>query len=287
MGTADDRDPATADVTFAVVRHGFDRTEVRQHLSGLAARTGQAEAERTEARAQTAELQGELEIARREIAALTERLDSLGSPDGADGARMLEMAKAQAADVTARAKAAAEDTWSVAEQASSALCERYRTLLTSLEGQHAELRDTHQSIMLSAHNQAEELTTIAQRRRRELDDEAERDRVAIDREFNELMAAKREALARELEERRAACDNEIAEKLRAADEEGQRRVDAATDQVNRLTVIRNQLSEHLRQTRELVERSASILDPADRDPKPAADEEPVPPQRVNRYPAPH
>ncbi|OLF11046.1 hypothetical protein BLA60_13640 [Actinophytocola xinjiangensis] len=285
MGTVDDRDPATADVTFAVVRHGFDRSAVRQHLTGLAARTDQAEADRAEARAQTAELQGELEIARREISALTERLDSLGSPDGADAARTLEIARSQAADVTARAKAAAEDTWSAAEQASAALRERYQTLLGELESQHRELRETHQSIMHSAHTQAEELTTVAQRRRRELDDEAERDRITIDREFTELMAAKRESLERELAQRRAACDNEIAEKLRAADEEAARRVDAVTEQVNRLTGIRNQLSEHLRETRDLVERSASILDPADRDGGTDAAEEEVPPQRGQRSPA--
>jgi chromosome segregation ATPase len=288
MGTADDRDPAAADVSFAVVRHGFDRTAVRQHLADLVARVDGAEADRVEAQAQAAELQGELEIAKREIAALSERLDWMGAPEGADGVRVLEMARSQAADVTARAKVAAEETWAAAERASAALRDRYQSVLAELEEQHRELSSTHQTIMRSAQEQAEELTTVAERRRRELDEEAERDRIRIDREFSEMMAAKREAFDRELEQRHHAADIEIAEKLRAADEEAIRRVDAVTEQVNRLSIMRDQLTEHLRQTRELIERSSTLLDPLDRDPDPDPEpdpDKPVPPQRAKRTPA--
>ncbi|OLF15300.1 coiled-coil domain-containing protein [Actinophytocola xanthii] len=261
MGAADDRDPD--EVSFAVVRHGFDRTAVREHVAELLERIERAEADRLEAQAQAAELQGELEIARREITALTERLDSLGTPEGADSERMVEVAKAQAAEITARAKAAAEDTWSAAEQASAALRDRYRALLTELDEQHRQLTASHTSIMSTAQAQAEELTTVAERRRRELDAEAERDRIRIDREFSESITSKREALTRELEARRTACEREVGEKLRAADEEARRRVESVTEQVTRLTEVRSQLSERLRGTQQLLERSAALLEPSD------------------------
>jgi len=298
MGAVDDRDPAP-EVTFAVVRHGFDRTAVRQHVSELTAQLEQARADRMESHAQAAELQGELEIARREITAMAERLDSFGTPEGADNDRMLEVARAQAAEITTRAQAAAENTWSAAEQASAALRDRYRTLLTELDEQHKELNASHRTIMHAAQQQAEDLTTAAERRRREIDAEAERDRIRIDREFSESMTAKRNALARDLESRRKACDQEVSEKLRAADEEAKRRVDTVTDQVNRLTAVRTQLSERLRETQNLLERSAGLLEPTDlekdhdpdeRLPLPdssttAADaptKRAVPPQRVNK-----
>lgn len=299
MGTADDRDAAD-DVNFAVVRHGFDRTAVRQHVAELVQRAERAEADRREAQAQAAELQGELEIARREITALAERLDSIGTPEGADGARLLEVAKSQAAEITARARVAAEETWSAAEQASATLRDRYRSLLDVLDEQHKELNSTHQSIMRAAQAQAEELTTVAERRRRELDAEAERDRIRIDREFSESVTAKRQALARDLEQRRAACDQEIADKLRAAEEEARRRLNSVNEQVRQLSDVRAQLSERLRETHELLERSATLLEPVELEqqhdlderipmpeaptPEPTADAptEQVPPQRVKR-----
>lgn len=263
MAAAEDRDPAAPDVSFAVVRHGFDRTAVRRHLDELTARLERAEADRHEARDQAAEYQGELEIARREIAALTERLDSFGAPEGADGGRMLEIARSQAAEITARAKAAADGTWSAAEEASAQLRERYRTLLGELDAQQEELRASHQEIMRTAQAQAEEMTTAAERRRREIDAAAERDRVRIDREFSESMAARREALDQELAERRAAAEREIAEQLRVADEEAKRRLDTVNAQVERLSAVRSQLSERLRETQELLERGAGLLEPTD------------------------
>src|SRR6266511_4264958 len=100
MAVADDREP----VGFTVVRHGFDRTQVRQQMVELTQAVEKA----------SAELHGELEIARREIAALTERLDTQG--DEASSTRILAVAKSQAAEVTARARVAAEQTWAAAEQ---------------------------------------------------------------------------------------------------------------------------------------------------------------------------
>lgn len=278
MAVADDREP----VGFTVVRHGFDRTQVRQRMTELTEALEKASAERDEAAEQVAELHGELEIARREIAALTERLDNQG--DEASATRILAVAKSQAAEVTARARVAAEQTWAAAEQASAAMRDRYKALLASLDDQHAELARTHRSMMSSAKTQVEQLTTEAERRREAIDKQAEQDRVRIDREFSESMTAKREALRKEIEDAKAASEREVAERLAAADEEARRRVDSVTDQVTRLTSVRDQLNERLRDTKELLDLSSSLLEPVEGETAADQDKDSVPPQR-KRQPA--
>lgn len=286
MAVADDREP----VGFAVVRHGFDRTEVRHRMTELTTAVERAASERDEAVERVAELQGELEIARREIAALNERLDVQSDEESAT--RILAVAKSQAAEVTSRARVAAEQTWAAAEHASAAMRDRYRVLLAALDDQHAELTRTHKSMMASAKSQVEQLTTEAERRREAIDKEAEQDRVRIDREFSETMAAKRDALRKEIEDTKVATDREVSERLTAADTEARRRVDSVSDQVHRLTTVRDQLTERLRDTKELLDLSSTLLEPVEGEatvaetPKDGTQPSNVPPQRAaKRQPA--
>jgi len=286
MADAEDRD--SAETNFSVVRHGFDRNQVRRHLEQLAAASDRSDDARLEAVAHAAELRGELEIARREVAALSERLDAVdqghqGDEDSAG--RLLAVAKSQATELTSRAKVAAEQTWSAAEQASAALRDRYRGMLAELDEQHAELNATHTGLIKAAKAEVEKMTTEAERRRAAIDKDAERDRVRIDREFSESMTAKRAALKRELEAARAASVKEVDDRLHAADEEAKRRVDAVTAQVERLDAVREQLTGRLRETKELLDRSASLLEPVPEEKDADVDERvPMPPagKDVNR-----
>ncbi len=258
MAAVDDHAPEDG---FTVVRHGFDRGEVRQRVAELNAAVERLASERDEAAAQAAELRGELEIARREIAALAERLESQAG--GESAARVLAVAKSQAAEVKERAKAAAEETWAAAEKASAEVRDHYRQMLRALEEQHAELNRTHTTMLASARAQAEKMTTEAERRQEAIDKSAEHDRIRIDREFSESMAAKRDALRRELEKARADTDREVTAKLAAADEEARRRVDSVTAQVRQLSSVREQLSGRLRETKELLDMSTSLMEPVD------------------------
>src|SRR5262245_16059467 len=132
-------DPSVPDVSFTVARHGYERTQVRSYLRELTERVRRADADAAEARQQVAEMQGELEIARREVTALSERLDAFGRPDAdseESAARLLEVAKSQASEITTRARAAADDSWSAAEKASTELREKYRKMLAELDSQH-------------------------------------------------------------------------------------------------------------------------------------------------------
>jgi hypothetical protein len=282
-------DLSMPDVSFTVARHGYERTQVRAHLRELTEHIQRSDAGAAEARQQVAELQGELEIARREVGALSERLDAFGRPDAESeesAARLLEVAKSQAKEMTTRARAAADDSWSAAEKASSELRERYRKMLAELDSQHAEIHATHKSIMTAAREQAEELTTVAERRRRELDAAAERDRVRIDREFSESMTAKRGSLERELTHRRDTVMSDVDAKLRAADEEAERRISTVKDQVKRLTEVRAELSERLRGTQDLLARSVDLLKPAEAEEELAEqDPFPMPPPPRREVPA--
>jgi len=278
MADAEDRDPA-----FTVVRHGFDRNQVRRHLEQLAAAAERSDDARLESVGHAAELRGELEIARREIAALSERLDTLDhgdSDDSGDSAtRLLAVAKSQATEVTARAKVAAEQTWAAAEQASAALRERYRRMLADLDEQHAELNASHTGLLAAAKAEVEKMTTEAARRRAAIDKEAERDRVRIDREFSESMTTKRAALQRELDTARAASVKEVDDRLRKADEEAKLRVDAVTEQVKRLNAVREKLTGRLRETKALLDRSESLLEPVSEETDVDVDERlPMPPK---------
>ena len=258
MAAVDDHAPEDG---FTVVRHGFDRGEVRQRVAELNAAVERLASERDEATAQVAELRGELEIARREIAALTERLETQADEESA--ARMLAVAKAQAAEVKERAKAAAEETWAAAEKASAEVRDHYRQMLHALEEQHAELNRTHLSMLASAKTQAEKMTIEAERRQEAIDKSAERDRIRIDREFSESMTTKRDALRRELEKARTDTERAVTAKLAAADEEARRRVDSVTAQVKQLTSVREQLSGRLRETKELLDLSTSLMEPVE------------------------
>jgi colicin import membrane protein len=246
---------------FSVVRHGYDRTQVDDYLRQAEDEALRAAAERDETRSRLAEVSGELEIARREISALTTRLDQLTDSDAPDAERTLQTARTQAAEITARAKAAAETAWSGAEEASTALRERYRRMLADLDRQHQELHADHKKIMDGVRQKSVEMTVAADKRRQDLDEKAEAERKRIQRQFDEEMAARRAELAREIEEGRTAAAEEARRTLAEATAEAERRIAAATSQVERLTALREQLATRLRGTSDLLTRSSELLEP--------------------------
>jgi colicin import membrane protein len=271
MADAEDSHPGGPVAGFAVARHGYDRLQVNRHFQQLEARARQAGAERDQAQRKVAELAAALESARGEIASLRDRLDKVNQEavtqiqDESSAARVREVAVSQATEITERAKLAAETTWAAAEQASAALREHSQRLLAEMETQATDIHAAHVAIMESARAKAEEMTTVAEKRRREIDAEAERDRIRIDREFSESMNAKREALRKEVEAARAKSSTEAARRIREAQEEADRRIAAATAEVDRLTALRTQLVGQLRGSHSLLERAGDALKPLDQE----------------------
>ncbi|MFC5287193.1 DivIVA domain-containing protein [Actinokineospora guangxiensis] len=246
---------------FSVVRHGYDRTQVDDFLRQSEDEAIRAAAERDETRSRLAEVSGELEIARREITALSARLDQLSASDAPDAERTLQTARTQAAEITARARAAAETAWSGAEEASTSLRDRYRRMLADLDRQHQELHTDHKKIMDGVRQKSVEMTVAADKRRQDLDDKAEAERKRVQRQFDEDMAAKRAELAKEIEAERARVAEESRGIVADATAEAERRIASATSQVERLTALREQLATRLRGTSELITRSSELLEP--------------------------
>lgn len=254
---------------FAVARHGYDRTQVREFVERTEADSLRLAAERDDARAAAADLSGRLEQARREIAALTERLDKIGTAAAAASApnaqeraaRSIEVAKAQATEITTRAQAAADTAWSAAEEASSLLRERYQKLLGDLDRQHDEIHTKHQSIMTDAQAKVEAMTTAAEAQQKQIDEQAERERQRVEQQFQEDMTGKRAELHQEIERARAASTEEARRRVQEATDEADKRVAIATSHVERLTTLREQLSGRLRGTYDLLTQSTALLEP--------------------------
>jgi hypothetical protein len=267
---AEDPHPGGPVGRFDVVRHGYDRIQVNRYFQQLEAKARHSASERDFAHQQVSDLNGQLEAARREIAALTERLDKLTKDAGAPNreerdARTLEVAKSQAAQIAASAQAAAETTWAAAEQASTSLRDHCQRMLADLDRQQQEIHTAHEAIMAAARAQAEEMTTAAEKRRREIDAAAESDRIRIDREFSESMNAKRETLRKEVEAARARSSTEAARRVRDAKEEADRRIAAATAEVDRLTALREQLATQLHDSHQLLEEASATIKPLDQE----------------------
>jgi colicin import membrane protein len=271
MADAEDPHPGGPVAGFTVARHGYDRLQVNRYFQQLEAKARHATAERDVAAQQVAELTTALEAARAEIASLRERLDKASKEtvvhisDESSAARVLEISKSQATEITERAKLAAETTWAAAEQASASLREHSQRLLAELETQAKDIHAAHVSIMDAARAKVEEMTTAAEKRRREVDAEAERDRIRIDREFSEAMNAKREALRKEVEAARAKSSTEAARRIRDAKDEAERRIATATAEVDRLTALREQLTGQLRGSHQLLEQAGDTLKPLEQE----------------------
>src|SRR5690606_11381314 len=94
--------------------HGFDRNQVVQYLDHLEAHIHRLMTERDTALARVNQIAHELDNARKEIAALRDRVEELKKPperiEDLDERmqRTVELAETQAAEILARAEAAAE-----------------------------------------------------------------------------------------------------------------------------------------------------------------------------------
>jgi DNA repair exonuclease SbcCD ATPase subunit len=303
MARPEDRELVPLKPGFDVVWHGFDRAQVKQYLEDLEDEIKLISADRNAALSQVADLTEQLRSAHSRITDLgkqvTELVELPKNPDDLDDRckRMVQLAHHQAAEITARAQAAATHSWSGAEDAAAKLRSGYEKLLADLDKQRQEVRAQHSQVLEQARTQVIEMTTAATNRRHELDKQAEQRRIQIEDEFERTMAAKRQALAKEIEQQRAesraeaerrireATDeatrrvreaNEQAErKLRETTEECTRRVAEATRQVQDLQSLRKRITEQLKAAHSLMLDAGPLLDPLDDEQRQATAGKPV------------
>jgi colicin import membrane protein len=267
MGSADDRELIPSARGFDVVRHGFDRNQVRQHISSLESNLRLLNADRDSALSQVSNLSSQLDEARTEIAQLRARVDELCKPakisdDVHDRLRvMVNVAKAEAAEITARAQSVAEQTWTNTQRAATVLRNRYEALLAELDQQQAELRSAHASSMDRAMAEADQIVADVQQRRELLGEAAEAEYQRIEREFHDEMTRRRADLDQEVAQRHEASVTEAERMVREATEEANRRTEWADQKMRDLAALRDTVSDRLRQTSQLLAESSALLEP--------------------------
>lgn len=278
MQRAEDTELVPLKTTFDIVWRGFDRDQVMRHLASIEEDVRMLTADRDASASQVDDLTGRLEAARSEIDELTKKIDALHKAPmnaaelGERLNRMLELANAEAAEITARAQAAAEHTWSSAEEAATNLRTRYQRMLTELDNQREEMAREHRETMEKANAEAKKKTTDAERRMRQMDEAAEKRRNKIEQEFEAAMTRRRADLDQEIAERQAASKAEADKRLREATAEAERRVRVATEEAERRTAeanrrvsellaLRAKVSEQLGATLNLFQDVTSLLRP--------------------------
>jgi chromosome segregation ATPase len=256
--------PADAPIPlgFDVVRHGFDRGQVQQHVANLESNLRLLTADRDAARAEVASLSREINALRAQITDKTVPLS--GNKEVHEKLRvMLEVTRAEAASITAQAQANAEKAFAAAQKAATALRSRYEFLVADLEAQQVQMQAEHASAMEQLRGQLTQLSTDAENRRRRFGEQADAQHLQVEQEFASAMAAKQAALDQEIASRRDVSEKEAARLVNDARIDAQRRTSEADQKVNQLTTLRQRVSERLRETGQLLTQSSTLLEPLD------------------------
>lgn len=271
----DDLVPLRTD--FDVSWRGYDRDQVRRYVHGVEAELRLVTADRDAAVAETENLARQLEASRSEVRELRTRLDQVCrtpiDPEAVPGRlrRMVELARQEAAEITTRAQAAAEHTWSTAHDTAQRLRKRSEWFLADLEAQRAAMVTEYRELMARAHDEAETMSREAERRRIELDEAAEQHRKQVTKDFEIAMLARRVEARRDIAEQRRTAQAEAERIVANARAEASRIVRAAQQEADALRQLKDGLADRVRALGRLLADAAPILD---------SDDEPVPEQRV-------
>lgn len=272
MSAVDELVPLHTD--FDVVWRGCDRKQVQHYVERVEEELRLLTVDRDAAVRRADALADQLAASRAEVRALTERLDRL-SRTPIDPAtlterlrRLVELAQAEADEITTRARLAAEQDRATAQQTAERQRRRADYLVAELDRRREELAAEHRELMARARERVETLTREAVRRRRELDDKAAEVRHQIQTDFELAMTRRRAEAMKELEEQRASARAERA----AARAESKRLVAEAKHkaaemianakaEVDRLHDYRDRVAATLRAARRTLAEADPLLTP--------------------------
>lgn len=248
---------------FDVVLRGYRRGQVRRYVRAVEEELKLLAADRDANASLAQSLATEVEQLRVRNARLTRQLDEVSrSPVSAEAVpprlrRMVELAKEEAAEITARAQAAAEHSWATAEEAAGRLRARYADALTEMDRSRREVEVEHRTLLHQARVDASVMTTQADRRRTELDDQASRRRERVESDFEVAMAGRRAEAMRELAEQKVTAHDEATHLVGAATARASLLVCAATSEATRL--VRDAKSEASRLTSTATTEAARLV----------------------------
>lgn len=286
MSVADEKDLVPLGTGFDIVKRGYSRTQVEEHLERLDSDLRLLASDRDASAAQANELARQLERARSEIDGLNAQIERLAMPpttvEGLSERlqHMLRMAQDEAADTKARGEAEAGHIRARAESDGAVLRGRYEKMLSDLDDRRAAMEAEHREVLARAHAEMEELARQSEENRNRLDREAEERRVQADEDFEIAMSSRRAEAMRVLAEQEAASKAEaerrvreatehaekvttdITERDRRSKEEAERRVREATEDAVQRREAAKAESEKL--VRDATEKSTTMVDNATR-----------------------
>ena len=236
---------------FDVRWRGYDREQVQYWVRQTEEDLTVLTADRDAAISARDDLAAELEATRAELRQLREKFDEVcRTPVSADGLstrlrRQVELAQDEAAEITARARTAADHSWAAAQEAAQRLRGRHVALLRELDARRAELEREHRDLLERTRADVEAMTSRADAERAALDEQAARRRAAIQRDFDDDLRARRAAAQREVDDLRARARAEADAMIRAAEQEVRALNQARDEALAQLRTAHHLLSEAL------------------------------------------
>jgi hypothetical protein len=286
MGLGSERDLVPLGAGFDIVKRGYSRTQVEEHLERLDSDLRLIAADRDAAVSQAADLARQMERARSELDDLRGQVNRLSLPpttlEGLSERlqRMLKLAQEEASDTKARAEADAGQIRARSEADAAALRNRYEKLIAEVDGRRVELEIEHRELVEKSQAEIALKVKQAEDERIRADEEAGARRSQIEDDFEIAMAARRTEAMKTLAEQEATSKSEAQRRVREASEEAarisaqineeqrastadaERRVREATDEANRIRTqvnddagrIRAQIGEEQRTSKADAER---------------------------------
>lgn len=256
MGLGSERDLVPLGAGFDIVKRGYSRTQVEEHLERLDSDLRLIAADRDAAVSQAGDLARQMERARSQIDELRAKVDRLSQPPTTlEGLSerlqgMLRLAQEEASDTKARAEADAGQIRARAETDANTLRNRYERLIAEVDGRRVELENEHRELVEKSTAELAAKVKKADAERIKADEEAQARRIQIDEDFEIAMAARRTESMKALAEQEATSKGEAERRLRDATDEANRvRAKAAEEQ-------RTSTAEAERRVREATDEAA-------------------------------
>ncbi|MGB3441165.1 MAG: hypothetical protein WBA97_20640 [Actinophytocola sp.] len=237
---SDGRELVPLSTGFDIVMRGYRRGPVRQYVHAVEEELRLLVADR-DANAELAQaLVAEVELLRARNGKLARQVDEMSRMPVDPAAvparlrKMVELAKEEAGEITARAQAAAENSWAAAEEAAGRLRARYEKALVEMDRTRRVTEEEHRQLLHQARVDAAVMTTQADRRRAELDELASRRRERVVADFEVAMARRRGEAMREIAMQRIAAQTEADRLVSVATKDADRRVATSRERASRL-----------------------------------------------------
>jgi chemotaxis protein histidine kinase CheA len=228
MGLGSERDLVPLGAGFDIVKRGYSRTQVEEHLERLDSDLRLIAADRDAAVSQAGDLARQMEHARSHVDELRAQVDRLSMPPTTlEGLSerlqgMLRLAQDEARDIRARGEADAIQVRARAEADGAALRNRYEKLIAEVDGRRVELETEHRELVEKSNAELAAKIKQAEDERIKADEEASARRTQIEDDFEIAMAARRTESMKSLAEQEATSKSEAERRVREATEEAAR-----------------------------------------------------------------